>query len=79
MYNGLERVPSAMGGKKTEACGRCSITTVIDVADGDRDLLGEERIEIEEEEMRRLSAHHVAASRAKDWLDSVGERLIYGR
>ena len=68
-----------MGGKKTEACGRCSITTVVDTTDGDRDLLGEDRIEIEESEMRRMSAHHVAATRAKKWFDSVGERLIYGR
>lgn len=68
-----------MGGKKTEACGRCSITTVIDATDADRDLLGEDRIEIEEREMRRLSAHHVVASRAKGWLDDLGERLIYGR
>ncbi|WP_336342809.1 hypothetical protein [Halalkalicoccus ordinarius] len=68
-----------MGGKKTEACGRCSITTVIDATDGDRELLGEDRIEIEEREMRRLSAHHVAASRAKEWFNSLGERLIYGR
>lgn len=68
-----------MDERKTEACGRCSITTVVDAADGDRDPLGEERIEIEEDEMRRLSAHHVAASRAKEWFDSLGERLIYGR
>lgn len=68
-----------MGGKKTEACGRCSISTVIDATDGDRDVLGEERIEVDEREMRRLSAHHVAANRAKEWFDSVGERLIYGR
>lgn len=68
-----------MSEKRTEACGRCSISTVIDATDGERDVLGEERIEIDEHEIRRLSAHHVAASRAKDWLDSVGERLIYGR
>lgn len=68
-----------MDEKKTEACGRCSITTVIDASGSDRNVLGEDRIEVEENEMRRLSAHHIAASRAKDWFDSVGERLIYGR
>lgn len=68
-----------MSEKKTEACGRCSITTVVDAADGDRDVLGEERIEVDEDELRRVSAHYVAASRAKEWLDALGTRLIYGR
>lgn len=68
-----------MNEKKTEACGRCSLTTVVDAAEGDHDVLGEERIEVDEEEMRRVSVHHVAASRAKEWLDSLGTRLIYGR
>jgi hypothetical protein len=68
-----------MSEKKTEACGRCSITTVVDATAGDRDVLGEGRIEVDEDEMRRVSAHHVAASRAKEWLDSLGTRLIYGR
>jgi hypothetical protein len=68
-----------MSEKRTEACGRCSISTVIDANGGERDVLGEERIEVDEHEIRRLSAHHVAASRAKDWLDDLGQRLIYGR
>ncbi|KYH27082.1 hypothetical protein HAPAU_09720 [Halalkalicoccus paucihalophilus] len=68
-----------MDENRTEACGRCSVTTVIDATGSDRDVLGEERIEIEEREMRRTSMHHVAAGRAKDWFDSLGERLIYGR
>ena len=68
-----------MSEKKTEACGRCSITTVVDATDGERDVLGEERIEVDEREMRRMSAHHVAASRAKEWFDSLGKRLTYGR
>lgn len=68
-----------MSEKKTEACGRCSITAVVDAAGSDRDVLGEERIEVEEDQLRRTSLHHVAASRAKGWFDSLGERLIYGR
>jgi hypothetical protein len=68
-----------MSERWTEACGRCSISTVIDANDGERDVLGEERIEVNEHEIRRLSAHHVAAGRAKDWLDDLGQRLIYGR
>jgi hypothetical protein len=68
-----------MSDKKTEACGRCSITTVVDATGSDRDVLGEERIEVDGDEMRRVSAHHVAASRAKEWFDALGTRLIYGR
>ncbi|WP_122089867.1 hypothetical protein [Halalkalicoccus subterraneus] len=67
-----------MSGKNTEACGRCSVTSVVDLTDG-RDPYGGDRIEVEETEVRRLSMHHVAASRAKAWFDSVGERLVYGR
>lgn len=68
-----------MGGKKTEACGRCSISTVVEANGEDRDVLGEDRIEIDESEMRRMSVHHVAASRLKDGFDSLGKRLVYGR
>ncbi|MFC6905309.1 hypothetical protein [Halalkalicoccus tibetensis] len=68
-----------MSEKKTEACGRCGITTVVDAAGSDRDVLGEGRIEVEEDRLRRTSLHHVAAGRAKGWFDSLGERLIYGR
>lgn len=67
-----------MSGKNTEACGRCSVTSVVDMTDG-RDPYGENRIEVEESEIRRLSMHHVAAGRVKAWLDSAGDRLIYGR
>ncbi|ADJ13472.1 hypothetical protein [Halalkalicoccus jeotgali] len=68
-----------MNEKDTEACGRCAITTVVDATESGRDVLGEERIEIAEREMRRTSPHHVAASRLKSWFDSLGTRLIYGR
>lgn len=68
-----------MSDEPTEACGRCGITAVIDATGEGRDVLGEDRIEVEEGQLRRLSAHHVLAARAKAWLDSAGERLIYGR
>lgn len=67
-----------MSGKSTEACGRCSVTSVVDMAD-ERDPYGPNRIEVDESELRRLSMHHVAATRLKAWFDSVGQRLIYGR
>ncbi len=68
-----------MSEKKTEACGRCSMTTVVDVVGEGRDVLGEERIELEESELRRASPHVVALSGLKARLDGVGSRLIYGR
>lgn len=71
-----------MAGKKVEACGRCSITTVVEVAGGDegpRDVFGDRRIEVEEGDLKRVSRHHLAASRVKDRLNDLGLRLTFGR
>uniref|UniRef100_A0A7D6CQR4 Uncharacterized protein n=2 Tax=Natrinema zhouii TaxID=1710539 RepID=A0A7D6CQR4_9EURY len=75
-----------MGGKKTEACGRCSMSTVVDVASsGDedddestRDVFGESAIEVDDETLRRVSPG-AWAGRVTDRLDDLGRRLIYGR
>ncbi|PGF16986.1 hypothetical protein CP556_13220 [Natrinema sp. CBA1119] len=77
-----------MGGKKTEACGRCSMSTVVDVASsGDdddgggeatRDPFGESAIEVDDETLRRVSPG-AWAGRVTDRLDDLGRRLIYGR
>jgi hypothetical protein len=68
-----------MSERKTEACGRCSMTTAVDVAGGEpRDVLGEGRIELEDRELRRASPHVVALSGLKARLDTLGSRLIYG-
>ncbi|ADB61859.1 hypothetical protein Htur_2991 [Haloterrigena turkmenica DSM 5511] len=78
-----------MGGKKTEACGRCSMSTVVDVAssnDGEgesedepnRDPFGESAIEVDDETLRRVSPG-AWASRVTDRINDVGRRLIYGR
>lgn len=58
-----------MSEKKTEACGRCSMSTVVDTAvdNEDRDPFGEERIEVDDEEFRRVSP--------AVWLSNVGRRL----
>jgi hypothetical protein len=58
-----------MSGDKTEACGRCSMTTVVDAAveEGDHDPFGDERIEVDESEFRRVSP--------AVWLSGVGRRL----
>ncbi|WP_181691099.1 hypothetical protein [Natronomonas sp. LN261] len=58
-----------MGDEKTEACGRCSMTTVVDAAvdSEERNPFGEKRIEVDEAEFRRVSP---AA-----WLAGLGHRL----
>lgn len=58
-----------MSEKKTEACGRCSMSTVVDAAvEGEgEDPFGEERIEVDDEEFRRVSP--------AVWLSGIGERL----
>jgi hypothetical protein len=67
-----------MGGKKTEACGRCSMSSVADMTSG-RDPYGENRIEVDERELRVVSAHQIVASRLKDRIDGIAQRVIYGR
>ncbi|KZN25007.1 MULTISPECIES: hypothetical protein [unclassified Haladaptatus] len=69
-----------MGGKRTEACGRCGLSTVIDATeDGEaRDIYGDERIEVDEDEMRAVSRHVELLGRAKDRLNTYAERVTYG-
>ena len=76
-----------MGGKRTEACGRCSVSTVLDATESDdgdaADATAEnpfdgERIELEADEVERVVRHEVLARRVKDRLDDLATRLIYG-
>lgn len=74
-----------MGGKRTEACGRCSVSTVVDAAgsgDGEdddaRNPFEGARIEIQEAELRRVVGHEVLVRRVKDRLDDLASRFIYG-
>lgn len=59
------------GDKKTEACGRCSMTTVVDTvsdeSDADRDPFAGDRIEVDESEFARVSP--------AVWFSKVGRRL----
>lgn len=67
---------------RAEACGRCSMTTVLDATEderSDRDILEGERIELEDAELRRVSPHVVFLARFRRWLDDVGSRLAYRR
>jgi len=74
-----------MGGKETETCGRCAMSSVVGVTtesedcDGrKRDPFAGERIEIDE---RRLRAVSPAAwlGRVKRRIDDIATRLTYGR
>ncbi|SEV95758.1 hypothetical protein [Halobacterium jilantaiense] len=65
----------------TEACGRCSMTTVVDAAvdeDEGRDPFGDDRIEVEESELTRVNP--VAwTRRVTARLNDAVEQFAYGR
>lgn len=65
---------------KAEACGRCTMTTVMDVTDdiGTNPFDGD-RIELPEDELRAVSRHVVAVGRLKDRLDRWATSITYDR
>ena len=75
-----------MGGKETEACGRCAMSSVVDVSrsgDGDdesrtRDLFGEARIEVDERQLRAVSPGAWFGG-VKNRLDEFATRITYGK
>jgi hypothetical protein len=74
-----------MGGKKTEACGRCAMSSVVGLSqdedgEGDtrsRDPFDEARIEVDERELRAVSPGAWLAG-VKRRLDEAATRLTYG-
>ncbi|UPV75661.1 hypothetical protein M0R89_06240 [Halorussus limi] len=77
---------TSMEDKRTEACGRCSMTTVVSMSEdgesGDRpgrDPFDGERIEVAESEMQTANRHVVWLGRLKRRLDEAATRLTYGR
>ncbi len=73
-----------MDDKQTEACGRCSMTSVVSMTEEDGDRTGrnpfdDERIEVSESEMQTANRHVVWLGRLKHKLDEVATRLTYGR
>jgi len=74
-----------MGGKQKEACGRCSVTTVIDATgdheeeEGGTNPFDGERIELEEQEMRTVARHEALASKISDRLDAFATRVVWGQ
>jgi hypothetical protein len=74
-----------MGGKQTEACGRCAMSSVVGVSqDGDdgesrsRDPFGEARIEVDEDQLRAVSPGAWLGG-IKRRLDEYATRLTYGQ
>ena len=71
---------------KAEACGRCSMSTVVGAVSGDqdpveraeRDPFAGERIEVEESSIRRVSPAGFLSD-LKDRVDALGRRFSYGR
>jgi hypothetical protein len=83
-----------MDADESEACGRCAMSSAVDVAGFDKDKnrnrdrdresdstdpFAGERIEVPESEMRRAAAPAVLAGRLKRKLDEIATRLTYGR
>jgi len=75
-----------MAPKDTETCGRCSMTSVVEVAseadDGDgggRDPFSGARIEVPEDEMRVVAKPQILLGRVKRTVDELATRLTYGR
>ncbi|WP_416838096.1 hypothetical protein [Haloferax sp. DFSO52] len=67
-----------MAGPKREACGRCSITTVVDATSpGERDPFGDEKIELDEAELRAVSPSAWFEG-VSTRLDNFAQRVIYG-
>ncbi|SEL04206.1 hypothetical protein [Haloferax larsenii] len=66
-----------MSGTGREACGRCSMTTVVDAAGSEgHDPFGDERIELDETELRAASPSAWFEGISKR-LDALAERIIY--
>ena len=71
-----------MSDRESEACGRCSMSTVVGTVSeegaAERDPFGDERIEVEEDDLRRV-APAAWMSRLTTRLDELARRLTYGR
>ncbi|WP_284012648.1 hypothetical protein [Halobaculum litoreum] len=67
-----------MGLGERESCGRCSMSTVVDAtADGDSDPYGDDRIELADDDLRRVSPSAWLGG-VVSRLDDLAARLTYG-
>ncbi|PSQ17680.1 hypothetical protein BRD00_06995 [Halobacteriales archaeon QS_8_69_26] len=73
-----------MNSEEREACGRCSMSSVAGMIQEDEessapDPFGEERIEVDEDEMRTVSPHVVALGNLKRRINEFATKITYGR
>lgn len=75
-----------MDGSETESCGRCAMTSVADMTDGEDEGGGggsppfdEDRIELDDSELRTAAFPMVLAGRVKQRVDELALRIIHGQ
>ena len=75
-----------MDDNRTEACGRCSMSSVVAMTTDDEesgpascDPFEGARIEVPESELRKASLPQIWLGRVKRRLDEVATRVTYGR
>lgn len=74
----IDRDRSGMGGKESEACGRCAMSSAVSVTDEEHDPFGDERIEVSEDQLRKVSPAAWLGG-VKRRVDDWATRLTYGR
>ncbi len=77
----IDRDRSDMGGKESEACGRCAMSSAVSAAGDEaasRDPFGDERIEVSEDQLRKVSPAAWLGG-LKRRVDDLATRLTYGR
>ncbi|ELZ31266.1 hypothetical protein C465_15212 [Halorubrum distributum JCM 9100] len=85
MTDERDRSDGGDGAVEVEACGRCSMSTVVGAVSGDqdseeraeRDPFAGERIEVDESSFRQISPGGFLSD-LKDRVDELGRRLSYG-
>lgn len=61
-----------------ERCGRCGVSSVVGLMDGDYDPYGDEHIEVDEQKLKKISPDAVF-SPLRRRLDDFMMKLTYGR
>jgi hypothetical protein len=61
-----------------ERCGRCGMSSVVDFMDGDYDPYEEERIEVDERKLRKISPDAVFGPISRR-IDDIMMKLTWGR
>ena len=86
MTEGTNEADSASEGVESEACGRCSMSTVVGAVAEDqspedraeRDPFAGDRIEVDESSIRRVSPAGFLGD-LKERLDAAARRIAYGK